>query len=146
MPRSTSFGQVSHRFLSAGVCRHTVSPLKLDRFPDTRFRQADEEVAWELEVDGSTAPLPRSTSDSSSLSSIRDRIGIAALGELLAVSAARVWISLDLISPSCRWSFCWSAWAIDRTTSPLQMGHVLRLVTNQGVLIKVSFSHWLCEN
>src|SRR5271156_6437717 len=81
--------QTYHRLLSAGVCRHTVSPLSADRFPDTRFRQADREAGCEFDVERSTTSVPRSTSESSSLSSMRGGIGIAALGESLTVSAAR---------------------------------------------------------
>lgn len=123
------------RFLSAGLCRQTaVSPLNADMLKDAKFRQAGR-GPFELPLRGAEVSVPCSMSSSSS--SDGRGIGMAAEGDSLTVSAARACTSSDRFSPSWRRSLevpC----AIDLTTSPLQMGHVLRLLTSQGVLGLVS--------
>lgn len=131
----------NHRFLSAGLCRQTaVSPLRAEMLKEVKFRHPKRRP-FVPPLRGADAAVPRSMSSSSS--SERRGIGMAAEGDSLTVSAARLWISSDLFSPSCRRSFAWPR-AIDLTTSPLQMGQVLRRLTSQGVLTKVSKVHTAC--
>lgn len=101
---------------------------------DARLRHP-ERRSFVLPVKVAEESPPRSTSSPSS--SRRRGIGIAAEGDSLAVSPARAWTSSDLFSPSRRRSLELPC-AIDLTTSPLQMGQVLRLLTSQGVLQVVS--------
>ncbi len=95
----------------------------------------DDASAWSLtSVAAMSSPCSRS---------LLQGMGIAAEGDSFLVSAACVWMSLEvepseagvatgegarLAVPACR----------DRTTSPLQIGQVLRRVVSHGVLCGVS--------
>lgn len=70
-------------------------------------------------------------------------MGIAAEGESLTVSAAWVWMSSSSEVDDGLWvvrvgeafgGVGKGFWAMERTTSPLQIGHVRRRVVSQGVL------------
>ena len=113
-------------------CLLPASPLNADRLSDVKPLQLLLEVeasGWSLtSVAAMSSPRSKSVSRG---------IGIAAEGDSLAVSAACAWTSSTL-----SW---YGAWAVDvlvledglvieRTTSPLQIGHVRRRVVSQGVL------------
>ena len=120
---------------SACACLQAPSPLNADR-----LNEAANPLQPFLGVDPSGWSLTRVAAISSPRSrSLSRGIGIAAEGESLAVSAAWVWMSL---SSGSSWYGRWTeetavaeeACAIERTTSPLQIGHVRRRVVSQGVL------------
>lgn len=118
----------------ACICLLPASPLNAARLSDVRPLQLLLEVeasGWSLtSVAAISSPRSRSVSRG---------IGIAAEGDSLAVSAACTCTSSSTLS----W---YGAWAedvlllddglfIERTTSPLQIGHVRRRVVSQGVLV-----------
>lgn len=114
-------------------CLLPASPLNADRLSDVSPLQLLLEVEaseWSLtSVAAISSPRSRSVSRG---------IGIAAEGDSLAVSAACAWTS-----STASWYGAWAVdtlvledgLAIERTTSPLQMGHVRRRVVSQGVLV-----------
>ena len=125
----------NHLFRSACACLQAPSPLNADR-----LNEAANPLQPFLGVDPSGWSLTRVAAISSPRSrSLSRGIGIAAEGESLAVSAAWIWMSL---SSGSSWYGRWAgetvvaeeACAIERTTSPLQIGHVRRRVVSQGVL------------
>lgn len=125
----------THLSRSACACLQAPSPLNADR-----LNEAANPLQPFLGVDPSGWSLTRVAAKSSPRSrSLSRGIGIAAVGESLAVSAAWVWMSL---SSGSSWYGRWAgetavaeeACAIERTTSPLQIGHVRRRVVSQGVL------------
>ena len=122
----------SHLSRLACGCLLPASPLNADKLSALRPLQLLLEVeasGWSLtSVAAISSPRSRSVSRG---------IGIAAEGDSLAVSAACAWMSSTL-----SW---YGACAVDvvvvedglfneRTTSPLQIGHVRRRVVSQGVL------------
>ena len=113
-------------------CLLPASPLNADRLSDVRPCQLLLEVeasGWSL-TSVAAISSPRSKS-------VSRGIGIAAEGDSLAVSAACAWVSSTL-----SWYGAWTGdvivledgLLIERTTSPLQIGHVRRRVVSQGVL------------
>ena len=125
----------NHLSRSACACLQAPSPLNADR-----LNEAANPLQPFLGVEPSGWSLTRVAAISSPRSrSLSRGIGIAADGESLAVSAACVWMSL---SSGSSWYARWAedtavaeeACAIERTTSPLQIGHVRRRVVSQGVL------------
>lgn len=113
-------------------CPLPASPLNADRLSDARPLQLLREVeasGWSLtSVAAISSPRSRSVSRG---------IGIAAEGDSLAVSAACAWTSSTL-SRYGVWvvdvAVLEDGFVIERTTSPLQIGHVRRRVVSQGVL------------
>ena len=123
---------ITHLSRSACGCLLPASPLNADRLSDVNPLQLP------LEVEASGWSLTSVTAMSSPRSkSVSRGIGIAAEGDSLVVSAACAWTSstlswygagaLDKLAPE-------DELAIERTTSPLQIGHVRRRVVSQGVL------------
>ena len=123
---------LSHLSRLACGCLLPASPLNADRLSDVKPLQLLLEVeasGWSL-TSVAAISSPRSKS-------VSRGIGIAAEGESLAVSAACAWTSsmlswygacaVDVVVLE-------EGFVIDRTTSPLQIGHVRRRVVSQGVL------------
>ena len=132
----TRLSRKTSSYLSRLTCGDLLpaSPLKADRLSDVRPLQ----LLLEAEAEASGWSLTRVAATSSPRSrSVSRGIGIAADGDSLAVSAACAWTSSMVL-----W---YGAWAVDvvvfedgsvieRTTSPLHIGHVRRRVVSQGVL------------
>ena len=122
----------SHRSRSACGCLLPASPLNADRLSDVRPLQLLLEVeasGWSLtSVAAISSPRSRSVSRG---------IGIAAEGDSLVVSAACAWTSSTLSwygAGAVDMFVLEDGLVIERTTSPLQIGHVRRRVVSQGVL------------
>jgi hypothetical protein len=139
------------RFRSAGLCLQTaVSPLSAEilnvvvKFRHARLGPLVASSSGADDDDDNNRSAPRSTSSSPSSSSPSEPrgIGIAAEGASLRGSASRAWRSSAAAAAAdpmptgwrARWFEWWWPWAMDRTTSPLQMGQVRRRRTSQGVL------------
>ena len=123
---------ITHLSRSACGCLLPASPLNADRLSDVNPLQLPLEVeasGWSLtSVAAISSPRSRSVSRG---------IGIAAEGDSLVVSAACAWTSSTLSwygAGALDTSVLEDGLAIERTTSPLQIGHVRRRVVSQGVL------------
>lgn len=99
-----------------------------------------------------SCPIPRSKSSNASSSRLTGR---AATGSSLRVTAACSWTSSEPATSSSWYVTCWGEvelepadLASERTTSPLQIGHVRRRVVSQGVLLRpyVSGSSSRCQS
>lgn len=127
-----------YRLRSACACLHVASPLKADRLNGVRpchpLRDEDASGASLTSVAAMSSPLSRSAASRG--------MGIAAVGDSLVVSAACTCTSscssyserLDCIDV---FGGLFSALPIERTTSPLQIGHVRRRVVSHGVLVSL---------
>lgn len=124
---------ITHLSRSACGCLLPASPLNADRLSDVIPLQLPLEVeasGWSLtSVTAMSSPRSRSVSRG---------IGIAAEGDSLVVSAACAWTSSTLSGygvGALDTLVLEDGLAIERTTSPLQIGHVRRRVVSQGVLV-----------
>ena len=123
----------SHLSRLACGCLLPASPLNADRLSDVSplqlFLEADASGSSLTSVAAISSPRSRSLSRG---------IGIAAEGDSLAVSAACAWTSSTLSwygAGAMDMLVLGDGLAIERTTSPLQIGHVRRRVVSQGVLV-----------
>ena len=112
-------------------CLLPASPLNAERLREVSPLQLLLEASgWSLtSVAAISSPRSRSVSRG---------IGIAAEGDSLAVSAACAWTSSTLSWYGARavdMLVLEDELVIERTTSPLQIGHVRRRVVSQGVLV-----------
>lgn len=120
-----------YRSRSACACLHTASPLKADRLneasPRHPLRDEDASAGSLTRVAAISSPLSRSSEPCG--------IGIAADGDSLLVSAACTCTSSTEAPDGAGWfDVLLPDLAMERTTSPLHIGHVRRRVVSHGVL------------
>lgn len=124
-----------YRSRSACACLHAASPLKADQLKEASPRHP-------LRVEDASG---MSLTSVAAMSSPRSRsfksrgMGIAAVGDSFTVSAACTWTSsppevFAPLLPVMGLDARSGALPIERTTSPLHIGHVRRRVVNHGVL------------
>lgn len=124
-----------YRLRSACACLHVASPLKADRLNGARpchpLRDEDASGASLTSVAAMSSLLSRSAASRG--------MGIAAVGDSLVVSAACACTSScsrysDRLHCAGAFDGLFSALPMERTTSPLHIGHVRRRVVSHGVL------------
>ncbi len=123
-----------YRSRSACACLHTASPLKADKLkevsPRHPLREEDPSAGSFTRVAAISSPLSRSSEPCGPCG-----MGIAADGDWLFVSAACTCTSSAAGPDGAGWSDALLPHlAMERTTSPLHIGHVRRRVVSHGVL------------